>query len=65
MEVLNPATEEPLALCPRADEAQLEQAVAAAKTAFPSWAKTSISTRRAGLEEISQTHVIFDGPAKA
>ena len=37
MPVINPATEEVLAECPRASEAQLNQAVAAAKAAYPAW----------------------------
>jgi acyl-CoA reductase-like NAD-dependent aldehyde dehydrogenase len=35
--VVNPATEEVLADAPRADHAQLEAAIAAAKAAFPAW----------------------------
>ena len=42
MPVLNPATEEVLAQCPRASKAQLDKAVAAAKAAFPAWAATPI-----------------------
>jgi acyl-CoA reductase-like NAD-dependent aldehyde dehydrogenase len=34
-DVINPATESVLASCPRADVAQANQAVAAAKAAFP------------------------------
>ena len=34
-DVINPATEQVLATCPRADAAQLDAAVAAAKAAFP------------------------------
>lgn len=49
MEVLNPATEKVLAICPRGSEAQLDQAVAAAKAAFREWSKTSIGERRAML----------------
>ena len=37
MDVVNPATEEKLADCPRASESQLNAAVAAAKAAFPAW----------------------------
>ncbi len=40
MPVLNPATEEVLAQCPRASKNQLDEAVAAAKAAFPAWAAT-------------------------
>lgn len=46
MDVINPATEEVVARCPRASEAQLEAAVAAAKAAFPAWSATPIETRR-------------------
>lgn len=49
MEVLNPATEAVLATCPRASKAQLDQAVAAAKAAFPAWAAKPIEERRAAL----------------
>ena len=35
MPVLNPATEEVLAQCPRASKSQLDKAVAAAKAALP------------------------------
>src|SRR5258708_33411011 len=46
MPVLNPATEEVLAQCPRASKAQLDAAVAAAKAAFPAWAATPMEDRR-------------------
>ena len=46
MPVLNPATEEVLAQCPRASSAQLDTAVAAAKAAFPGWSATPIEQRR-------------------
>ena len=42
MDVVNPATEEKLADCPQALENQLNRAVAAAKAAFPAWARTSM-----------------------
>lgn len=47
MQVVNPATEEVLAYCPRGSSAQLDEAVAAAKAAFPEWAARPIETRRA------------------
>jgi acyl-CoA reductase-like NAD-dependent aldehyde dehydrogenase len=47
MPVINPATEESLADCPRASEAQLNAAVAAAKKAFPMWAAKPIAERKA------------------
>ncbi|MGB1463369.1 MAG: aldehyde dehydrogenase family protein, partial [Parvibaculales bacterium] len=53
MPVLNPATEEVLAECPTASEAQLNEAVDAAQAAFKSWKNTSIDERRAKLGEIA------------
>src|SRR5215510_15074566 len=46
MPVLNPATEEVVAQCPRASKNQLDQAVAAAKAAYPGWAATPMEERR-------------------
>lgn len=53
MPIINPATEQLLAECPRASEAQLNQAVAAAKAAFPSWSNTPIEVRKAALSQIA------------
>ena len=53
MDVINPATEEVLATCPRASKAQLDQAVAAAKAAFPAWSATPIDERRKALTTIA------------
>ena len=50
MAVVNPATEETLADCPRANEGQLNEAVAAAKAAFVSWSKTSMDERKAVVD---------------
>ncbi|KPF49275.1 aldehyde dehydrogenase [Novosphingobium sp. AAP1] len=47
MEVINPATEEVLASCPRASAGQLDDAIRAAKQAFPAWARTPLAERRA------------------
>ncbi len=44
-DVINPATEQVVAACPRADLTQLNQAVAAAKAAFPAWAATPLAER--------------------
>jgi acyl-CoA reductase-like NAD-dependent aldehyde dehydrogenase len=46
MDVVNPATEEVVASCPRASKSQLDQAVAAAKAAFPAWSRTPIEERK-------------------
>ena len=43
--VINPATGKTLTVSPRADRAQLDQAVAAAKSAFPCWSATPIKQR--------------------
>ena len=53
MPVLNPATEEVLAECPRASKRQLDEAVAAAKAAFPAWAATPIEERRAVINKMA------------
>jgi acyl-CoA reductase-like NAD-dependent aldehyde dehydrogenase len=53
MPVINPATEETLAECPRASVDQLNQAVAAAKAAFPDWAATTIGERRKVIVQIA------------
>src|SRR5262245_64944680 len=45
LDVINPATGRILTAAPRADQAQLDQAVAAAKAAFPSWATTPLRVR--------------------
>ncbi|MGV8995574.1 MAG: aldehyde dehydrogenase family protein [Parvibaculaceae bacterium] len=53
MDVINPATEEVLAKAPRASVAQLNEAVAAAKAAFPAWSKTPIAERKKALNAIA------------
>ncbi|AIT82145.1 aldehyde dehydrogenase family protein [Novosphingobium pentaromativorans] len=52
--VLNPADETAFAQCPKADKAQLEQAIAAAKAAFPGWAATPIEERAQALVAIGK-----------
>jgi acyl-CoA reductase-like NAD-dependent aldehyde dehydrogenase len=53
LEVLNPATGKPLAAAPVADAAQLNQAVAGAKKAFPAWSALSFEAREAKLNELA------------
>lgn len=53
MDVVNPASEAVLAVCPRASINQLDQAVAAAKVAFESWRETSMETRKALVGKIA------------
>ena len=54
MDVVNPATEDVIATCPRASVRQLDMAVAAAKRAFPAWARTPIAERKAALLTIAE-----------
>lgn len=51
--VINPATEEVFATVARASEAQLDAAVAAARSAFRSWSVTDITQRRALVEKLA------------
>ena len=53
LDVINPATEEVLAQAPRADRAQLDQAIAAAKAAFPAWSAKPVRERGALLAELA------------
>jgi acyl-CoA reductase-like NAD-dependent aldehyde dehydrogenase len=53
LEVVNPATEQVIASCPRASLAQINEAVAAAKAAFPTWAAEPLSVRREVLRKIA------------
>jgi acyl-CoA reductase-like NAD-dependent aldehyde dehydrogenase len=52
-DVINPATEQVVAKCPRADLKQLNEAVAAAKGAFPAWAARPLAERRALLMKLA------------
>jgi acyl-CoA reductase-like NAD-dependent aldehyde dehydrogenase len=53
LDVMNPATGKLLTRCARADRAQLDAAVAAAKQAFPGWAATPIEGRRQLLMKLA------------
>jgi acyl-CoA reductase-like NAD-dependent aldehyde dehydrogenase len=53
LDVVNPAEGKVFATCARADEAQLNQAVAAAKAAFPAWAATSADDREALINKLA------------
>lgn len=48
-DVINPADKSVLAACPQASVAQVDEAVAAAKAAFPAWAALDIADRREKL----------------
>ncbi len=53
MPVINPATGEPFADCPRADLAQMEQAVSAAKRAFPGWRDAGNTARHDAMGRLA------------
>ena len=53
LDVVNPATEGVLAKAPRADRAQLEEAIAAAKAAFAGWSAKPIRARGALLAKLA------------
>lgn len=52
--VINPATEQPIALCPAADSHQVDMAVNAALTAFAGWKQTTVEQRRQLLQRCGQ-----------
>jgi acyl-CoA reductase-like NAD-dependent aldehyde dehydrogenase len=54
LDVINPATGGILTAAPRADRAQLDEAVAAAKTAFPSWSAQPLPQRSALLFKLAE-----------
>jgi acyl-CoA reductase-like NAD-dependent aldehyde dehydrogenase len=53
LDVINPATGQLLTTCARADKAQLDEAVAAAKAAFATWSVTTLEQRRQALLKIA------------
>jgi aldehyde dehydrogenase (NAD+) len=55
LDVVNPANEEVIGQVPACGEAELNQAVAAARAAFPAWSKKPIEERRAVVQAISAT----------
>ncbi len=52
-DVVNPATEAVIGQAPDCSRAQLDEAVAAARRAFPSWSATPIDARRAAIRALS------------
>lgn len=55
LDVIDPSTGLVFATAPRASKAQLDEAVAAAKSAFPSWSKTPLADRQKVLLAIAGT----------
>jgi acyl-CoA reductase-like NAD-dependent aldehyde dehydrogenase len=62
LKVINPATEEAFATVERASQGQAAEAIAAAKAAFPAWAKTPIEKRQAIVSKIAD--VVRDNAAE-
>ena len=54
LDVIDPASGAVFETCARADEAQLEQAIAAAKRAFPEWASLDHDKRREYLHRFAE-----------
>src|SRR5262245_27143191 len=54
LDVINPATGRVLTAAPRAGRAQLDEAVAAAKAAFPGWSATPLRHRAALLVKLAE-----------
>ena len=54
IDVINPATEEIVAKAPDCSEKQLDDAVAAARAAFPGWRATPIEERRRAVARIGE-----------
>ena len=52
-DVINPATGKGFARAPKADEALLNEAVAAARAAFPAWAALPVEDRAAAIEALA------------
>ncbi|KAG8707315.1 hypothetical protein FRC08_000583 [Ceratobasidium sp. 394] len=53
LDVINPATQEKIAEVPVATKEQLDEAVAAARAAFPGWAAKSVDERAEVLNQIA------------
>ncbi len=52
--VIDPATEAPITALKAASSEQVDQAVAAAKAAFPSWSALSLDQRRSALAKVAE-----------
>jgi len=56
LEVINPATEQPVAVISLGSSADVDRAVAAAKAAFAGWSETGVDERAALLERITSVY---------
>ena len=57
IEVVNPATDEPVAIVPSAGIVDADRALEAARDAFPSWSTTSIAERQAWMRKLHKAVV--------
>jgi aldehyde dehydrogenase (NAD+) len=57
IEVINPATEQIITRVPAASRADVNAAVAAARAAFPGWARTPVEDRCAALDRLHTAYV--------
>ncbi|WP_420413626.1 aldehyde dehydrogenase family protein [Roseibium sp.] len=55
-EVINPATEQPVAVISLGSSSDLDKAVAAAKVAFETWSETSVEDRAALIERVIEIY---------
>src|SRR5438128_2092272 len=53
LEVINPATGQVFARCPSANKQQLDEAVHAARAAFPKWKSKSFAERAAAIRKMA------------
>ncbi|MFX4497602.1 aldehyde dehydrogenase family protein, partial [Acinetobacter baumannii] len=60
LEVINPALGEAFVTVPRASAAQADEAIKAAKAAYPGWAETPFAQRQAKLIELADA-IAADG----
>lgn len=56
LEVINPATEKPVAVISLGSPADLDKAVAAAKAAFETWSETTVAEREALFERVIEIY---------
>lgn len=56
LEVVDPSTEEPVAVITLGDQADTDRAVAAAKAAFPAWSRSSPAERLSHVEKILEIY---------
>ena len=53
-DVINPATGKAFARCPKADTSHVEDAIAAARAAFPAWSATPLEQRKKHILDIAE-----------